>query len=62
MPVIIGELSTTLEIQDEAKIRRLVREEIRRELMERRRAERSGAAEVDPADPSAGGSPKETGG
>jgi len=63
MPVIIEELTTSLEIEDEAKIRKLVRDEIQRELRELRRALRSGGGgEVDPADPAAAGGPQESGG
>jgi predicted secreted Zn-dependent protease len=57
MPVVIEELTTSLEIQDEAKIRKLVQEEITRALAEERR--RGGRAfDVDPADPAAGGEPE----
>ena len=53
-------MTTTLEIQDEAKIRKLVQEEIARALAEERR--RGGLANpysVDPADPAAAGGPED---
>jgi hypothetical protein len=63
MPVIIEELTTTFDIQDEVKIRKLVRQEIRAELAaQRRRAGPGGALDVDPADPAASGGPLEAGG
>lgn len=56
MPVVIEELTTTLEIQDELKIRKLVGEEVRRILREER-AQHAGRspASVDPSDPTGGG-------
>jgi len=56
VPVVIEELTTTLEIQDEVKIRKLVGEEVRRILREERehRFGRSPAS-IDPSDPTGGG-------
>ena len=56
MPVVIEELTTTLEIQDEVKIRRAIGEEVRRILREERE-QRFGRtpASVDPSDPTGGG-------
>jgi hypothetical protein len=56
VPVVIEELTATLEIQDEVKIRRLVGEEVRRILREEREHGfgRSPAA-VDPSDATGGG-------
>jgi hypothetical protein len=63
MPVIIEELTTNLEIEDEAKIRKVIRDEVQKCFLEFRRAQRSGAAgEIDPADPAAAGGPQESGG
>jgi hypothetical protein len=59
MPVVIERMTTTLEIQDEVRIRRLVREEICRILDERDRTETSRRDErVDPRDPAAGSRPR----
>ena len=55
MPLIIGEMSTSLEIQDEAKIRKLVKQMIRDELRELKLTSRGTTGEADPADPAAGG-------
>jgi hypothetical protein len=56
VPVVIEELTTTLEIQDEVKIRTLVGEEVRRILREEHgpRAGR-GPASIDPSDATGGG-------
>jgi hypothetical protein len=56
VPVVIEELTTTLEIQDELKIRKLVGEEVRRILREERER-RSGRAPtaIDPSDSTSGG-------
>jgi hypothetical protein len=63
MPLIIEEMSTTLEIQDESKIRKLVRQMIKEELLESKRAARTGSGGgADPADPAASGGPQESGG
>jgi hypothetical protein len=63
MPLIIEEMSTTLEIHDEAKIRKLVKQMIRDELAQQKRASRTGGASgADPADPAAGGAPENAGG
>ena len=56
MPVVIEELTTTLEIQDEVKIRELVKQEFARLSQQQRQDWLSGdAASVDPADPVAAG-------
>jgi hypothetical protein len=60
MPLVIEELSTSLEIQDEVAIKKLVREEVRRQLAEQRSG-RAPADDVDPSDPAAGGTPNEGG-
>ncbi len=63
MPLVIEEMSATLEIQDEVKIRKLIKQVVREELMQQRQAQRSGSgADVDPADPAAGGSQESGGG
>jgi len=56
VPVVIEELTTTLEVQDEIKIRKLVGEEVRRILREERE-QRFGRnpASLDPSDPTAAG-------
>jgi hypothetical protein len=62
MPVIIEELTTSLELEDEAKIRKLIRDEVEQCLQEFRRSMRSGGGDVDPSDPAAAGGPQESGG
>lgn len=63
MPVIIEELTTSLQIEDEAKLRKLVRDEIQRQFRDLQRMLRTGrAGDIDPADPAAGGGPQESGG
>lgn len=56
MPIVIEELTTTLEIQDEVKIRKAIREEVRRLLREERehRFGRSPSS-IDPSDSTGGG-------
>lgn len=60
MPVVIEELTTTLEIQDELKIRKLVGAEVRRILREERE-QRFGRAPIaiDPSDSTSGGTSNE---
>lgn len=60
MPLIIEELSTELEVRDEVKLRRVVREEIDR-YFKATRGRVGAAAEIDPADPAAAGKPTENG-
>ena len=55
MPVVIEEMSTTLELKDEAKIREIVQQEIKKALAGHGAGRRTAAQEVDPADPAAGG-------
>jgi len=59
VPVVIEELTTTLEVQDEVKVRRLVVDEIRRYLREHRDSLHARGADVDPADPTASGTSDE---
>jgi hypothetical protein len=56
MPVVIEELTTTLEIQDEVKIRKAIGEEVRR-LLRQEREQRFGRspASLDPSDSTGGG-------
>ncbi|MEM9189371.1 MAG: hypothetical protein AAGF12_09355 [Myxococcota bacterium] len=55
MPLVIERMTTTLEIQDEVHIRRLVRDEIERCLREQDRTRTARRdRQVDPRDPSAG--------
>lgn len=50
MPIRIDELSTSLEIRDQERLRRLVREEVERALRERERAGRpQGRSATDPS-------------
>jgi hypothetical protein len=51
MPVMIEELNTTFDVQDDSKIRQIVRQEIRAALSERGTPSRRA---TDPADPGAG--------
>jgi hypothetical protein len=61
MPVVIEQLSTSFEVRDEARIRKLVQKEIELALTKTRRpGELRGA--TDPADPAAGGAPQTQGG
>jgi hypothetical protein len=61
MPVVIEELSTTFQVRDEARIRKLVQKEIEIFMKKNRRpGEMAGAA--DPADPAAAGAPQAQGG
>lgn len=62
MPVIIEELTTTLEIRDEVKIRKLVREEIAHAMRDEQRKRAVGRDRVDPTDPAASGRPGQGGG
>jgi len=63
MPLIIEEMSTSLEIHDEAKIRKLVKQMIRDELIQQQRAAKTGGTSgADPADPAAGGAQESGGG
>lgn len=62
MPLVIEQLTTSLEIQDEVKIRKLVQDEVRRAVAELRGHGGFDAAQPDPSDPAAGGGPSETGG
>jgi hypothetical protein len=60
MPVVIEELSTSFQVHDEVKIRRLVRDEIKRVMAEQRRGERGTASnDANPSDPGAAGGPNE---
>jgi len=52
MPIRIDEMSTTLEIQDEERLRRLVRAEVERALRDWERRGRR-RTRPDPADPTA---------
>jgi hypothetical protein len=58
MPVVIDELTSRFEVQDEAKLKKLVAKEVRAALEEQRRREVRGAS-TDPSDPSASGRPAE---
>jgi len=61
MPVVIEQLSTSFEVRDEARIRKLVQKEIELFLNRNRRpGEMRGT--TDPADPGAGGAPQAQGG
>jgi hypothetical protein len=61
MPVVIEQLSTSFEVRDEARIRRLIQKEIERFMSTNRRPGdlRGG---TDPADPAAAGAPQSQGG
>lgn len=60
MPIVIEELTTTLEIQDEVRIRKLVAHEVRRVLREESDLHRGrDASSVDPTDPVAGAGGRE---
>jgi hypothetical protein len=62
MPVVIDEMTTHFDVHNEEKTKKLVAREVKAALMaERRRAQRVGGHEVDPADPSASGRPGEGG-
>lgn len=56
MPVVIEELTTTLEVQDEVKIRKLIKQEFERLVHEKREDWfRTDATSVDPSDSTAAG-------
>lgn len=59
MPVVIDEMSTHFEVRDDAKLKKTVREEVKKAMA----AEKKGASKggPDPSDPSAGGRPNEGG-
>lgn len=59
MPVVIEELSTRFDIQDEAKIRKLVHEEIQICMKRSRRTAQGGRSTSDPANPAAADVPSE---
>lgn len=58
MPLVIDSMTTSIQVQDDAKLRKLVQEEVKLLLAEdRKRGGHGGsAADPDPADPDAGGS------
>jgi hypothetical protein len=61
MPVIIEQLSTSFQVRDEGRIRKLIRKEIELHAGKTRRpGEMKGAG--DPADPAAAGAPQTGGG
>jgi hypothetical protein len=59
MPVVIDELTSRFEVRNDAKLKKLVAQEVRAALEEERR--RGGRAGTDPSDPSASGRPGEGG-
>ena len=60
MPVMIEEMNTTLDVQDQEKLRELIRKEIEAALDMRGPGRRSGSG-MDPADPGAGTKPAHMG-
>ncbi len=54
MPIVVDELITTLEVQDERRIREIVREEVDRRLRERTARPVAPSRTGDPANPLAG--------
>ncbi len=61
MPVVIEQLSTSFEVRDEGRIRKLVQKEIEAFMNNNRRpGEMRG--QTDPADPAAAGAPQTAGG
>jgi hypothetical protein len=61
MPVVIEQLSTSFEVRDEARIRKLIQKEIE-QFMNRNRRPGEMRGPIDPADPGAGGAPQAQGG
>jgi hypothetical protein len=57
MPVMIGDMTSTFEIRDEAKIRKLVREEIKAAMAEEKRRAASSCGQGNAADAAASGRP-----
>jgi hypothetical protein len=53
MPIVVDELITTLEVQDERRVREIVREELERRLRQRPARPEAGSG-PDPTDPRAG--------
>jgi hypothetical protein len=58
MPVTIEEMTSHFEVRDQAKLKKLVQEEVKKAVAQQRQG---GAGGADPADPSAGGRPNEGG-
>ena len=62
MPVMIDEMTTSFDVHNQDKTKKLVASEVKKQMMaERRRARQEGGHEVDPSDPSASGKPGEGG-
>lgn len=59
MPVVIDEMTTHFDVRDDAKLKKVVREEVKKAIAEERKGSRAGGP--DPSDPSAGGRPNEGG-
>jgi hypothetical protein len=59
MPVTIEEMTSHFEVRDQAKLKKLVQEEVKKAVAQQRPGGGKGGA--DPADPSAGGRPNEGG-
>ncbi len=53
MPVMIDEMTSHFEVRDQAKLQKLVREEVKKAVAQEKKGGKQGGA--DPADPSAGG-------
>jgi hypothetical protein len=60
MPVMIEEMLTSLDVQDQEKLRELIRKEIEAALEMRGPGRKSGSG-LDPADPGAGSKPSHMG-
>jgi hypothetical protein len=60
MPVTIEEMTSHFEVRDQAKLKKLVQEEVKKAVAQQGRGG-AGAGGADPADPSAGGRPNEGG-
>lgn len=55
MPVVIEEMSTTLELKDEDKFRMMIQQEIQKALAGKGAGRQAAGEHVDPTDPGAGG-------
>ena len=62
MPVVINELSTSFQVRDEARVKKLVQKEVEMALKKSKRGGGDGKEGPDPTDPAAGGAPQAQGG
>jgi hypothetical protein len=61
MPVVINEMTSRFDVRDDAKLKKLVAEEVKAALKKEQQRRRAGGDDPDPSDPSASGRPSEGG-